>query len=432
MRELRQKLDAAPMSQAQIVAIAITFILSALDGYDVLSVAFAAPAITESWNIGRAALGVVLSAGLAGMALGSFFIAPLADTYGRKTMVLLALGLMGVGMLGSALSSNIGQLLAWRVFTGLGIGTCVSVINPIAAEFANAKRRPLTISIMAVGYPAGGVAGGLLAAYLLDAHGWQSVFLAGFIASMIMLPVVGLLLPESISFLLTRRSANSLVRANAVLQRFGHPPLSTLPPPPTTLRRGYSAVFARDQISTTLWLTAVNALFVMAVYFVLSWLPQMVADANFSPSTASLVSAISSLSGVVGGVTLGVAAQWIGMRWLAAGAIGGLGVGTIVFGTIDASFTQFAVTAAICGFFLFGGIAGIFASIAKAFADEARASGTGFVIGFGRIASALAPLLAGWLFAAGLGRAEVSAVFGLLAIIASAIMLFGWRLRASS
>ena len=59
--------------RAQIAAIAFTVVLSALDGYDILSVPFAAPAITRSWGIDRAMLGIVLSSGLADMALANGF-----------------------------------------------------------------------------------------------------------------------------------------------------------------------------------------------------------------------------------------------------------------------------------------------------------------------------------------------------------------------
>jgi MFS family permease len=91
LADIRRRIDAAPMSRAQISAVAMTVILSALDGYDVLSVTFAAPAIALDWAIGKAALGIVLSSGLAGMAAGSLLLAPLADIHGRRKLVLASL-----------------------------------------------------------------------------------------------------------------------------------------------------------------------------------------------------------------------------------------------------------------------------------------------------------------------------------------------------
>lgn len=427
MNAIRARFDAAPMSRAQVIAVALAVILSALDGYDVLSVTFAAPAIAAGWGIGKAALGIVLSAGLAGMAIGSFLIAPFADVIGRKKIILLSLILMAVGMLLSAFSGSIEALAAWRVLTGLGIGACVAVINPISAEFANARRRPLTVAMMAVGYPVGGVVGGLLASYLLRHHGWPSVFLAGFAAAIILLPIVALMLPESLAFLLARRGEGSLARINVVLARCKQPLLDALPEIPPATRYGYAAIFAPKQIGTTLWMTAVNCLLVATIYYVLSWLPQMVADSGFPASMASLVSVVSSLMGVISGLLLGWLAQRGRVRALTTTMLVGLGLATMIFGVTPPSLPLLFVAAGVCGFFLFAGASGMYITLASSFADEARAAGSGFVIGVGRISSALAPIIAGLLFASGLGRVEVCFFFGALSVLSGIILLTGWR-----
>lgn len=424
--EIRQRFDAAPMGRTQIIAVAMTFILSALDGYDVLSVTFAAPAITAQWNVGKAALGLVLSAGLVGMALGSFVLAPLADVYGRKTMVLVSLGLMALGMLLSAGAGSLEQLALWRVLTGLGIGACVAVINPLAAEFANARRRPLAVALMAVGYPVGGMIGGLLAAILLQSFGWQAIFLAGFAGSLVLLPAVLWLLPESPAFLVSSRRPDRLERLNAVLMRCGQPTVPEWSEVGSPARRGYAAVFAPGQRGSTAWLTSANLLYVMAVYFTLSWMPQMVADAGFAPSAGSVVSAVASSTGIAGCLIMGWLAQGGGLRWLVAGAMIGLGIALSAFGQATNSLALLTVLGGVCGFLLFGGAAGLYATLATTFGDEARATGSGFVIGVGRVSSAVAPVLAGWLFASGLGRAEVSAAFGACAALGGLIIVFGW------
>ncbi|WP_174273334.1 MFS transporter, partial [Sphingomonas bacterium] len=219
--DLRARFDAAPMARAQIAAVAVTIALSALDGYDVLSVTFAAPAIAIDWGIGKAALGVLLSAGLAGMALGSLGLAPFADMVGRRRMVLASLVLMAAGMLLSAFAHSLPQLVAWRVLTGLGIGAMVAVINPLAAEFANARRRSLALALMAMGYPLGGLVGGLAAALFLRLYGWPAVFLAGAVAAGLLLLVVLRFLPEPLAFLLARPRQDGLARVNALLARCG-------------------------------------------------------------------------------------------------------------------------------------------------------------------------------------------------------------------
>ncbi len=422
----RARLDIAPMSLVQIIAVALTFLLSALDGYDVLSMSFAAPAILKAWGIGKAALGLALSAGLVGMAVGSLLLAPLADIIGRKTMILVSLAVMATGMLASALAPSLPVLALWRVWTGIGIGACVAVINPVSAEFANVRRRPLTVSIMSTGYPVGGVAGGLVASWLLRTHGWPAVFLAGFVASAAMIPLVAVLMPESLAFLLGQRNDRSLARVNAVLARCRQPAIDQLPDVTKAGRRGYAIVFGREQVAATVWITSIFLLLMMAIYFVLSWLPQMVADAGYPPSAASLVSALMSTVGVVGGILLGWLAQRLPLRWLSGGAMGGLGLAIIVLGFAPPVLGLLAASGALCGFFIFSTSSGAYATLATVFPDTARASGTGFVLGVGRISSAIGPLTAGALFAGGFGRSGVSSVFGGIALLGASILMFGW------
>ena len=424
--------DAAPMSRTQIFAVALTVLLSALDGFDVLSVTFAAPAISRDWGIGKAELGVILSSGLAGMALGSFFLAPFADRFGRKPLTLICLVLMSVGMLLSSISETTLQLAATRVVTGIGIGACVAIINPLAAEFANLRRRPLAVALMALGYPAGGLIGGLLAGVLLKTYGWPAVFFAGFVGTAALIPIIAWFLPESLAHLLTGRRPDSLNRANQLLRRCGLAPLDALPPKAPLAGQGFAVVFARGRRWATARLAAINLLYAMATFYFLSWLPQLIADAGHSPSAASYVAALASVAGIVGGVLLGLVAPRLGLIRLTAAMMVGLGLGITALGSAPGTIGLLTVTATFCGYCLYSGVAGFYAALASAFPPEARASGIGFVIGVGRVSSAIGPLVAGVLFAEGLGRGTVSAMFGALAILAAVVLLLDARATRSS
>ncbi|MGX7697015.1 hypothetical protein [Gordonia polyisoprenivorans] len=60
-----------PMRSRQWICVALMVVLNALDGFDVLASAFAAPGIAKDWGIARGELGVILSAELIGMGIGS-------------------------------------------------------------------------------------------------------------------------------------------------------------------------------------------------------------------------------------------------------------------------------------------------------------------------------------------------------------------------
>ena len=420
--ELRARLDAAPMSRAQVIAVAITVLLSAFDGFDVLSVTFAAPAISREWGIGKVELGVVLSSGLAGMALGSFFIAPLADRFGRKPLTLICLALMTAGMLASSFASGVPTLAAMRVVTGLGIGACVAVINPLAAEFANARRRPLAVALMALGYPAGGLIGGLLAARLLDVASWPAIFVAGAIGSATMIPLVAWALPESPAFFASGPRAD-LARLNAVLARCAQSPIDMLPARSSAPASNYRSIFAGGQRAITVAMAAVNMCSAMATYYFLSWLPQLIADSGLPAATGSRISALGSVSGIVGGILVGGLAQRLGLRRLTGGMMTGLAVSLAALGFVPGQLAPLVLVGAAGGFFLFSAAAGFYGLLASAFPDPTRATGVGFVVGVGRVSSALGPIVAGFLFAAGLGRGGVSASFGVLALIGAIVLL---------
>ena len=427
--DLRRVMDAAPLSRAQITAIAVTAVLSALDGYDVLSVTFAAPALGQTWHIGKAAIGTVLASGLLGMAAGSIGLAPLADNFGRRQVVLGSLIIMVLGGVWSALSRDVVQMTGSRVLTGLGIGAVIAVITPLAAEFANARRRAFAVTVMAIGYPIGGVLGGFAAAGLLRSYGWPAIFAFKALIALVLIPAVVRLLPESPAFLLAGKRPNSLYRLNVYLRRCGRDTLRLLPPPDPIGSSGYRALFTREMLGPTLRLTIANGLYVMTVYYFLSWLPQMIADAGFKASTASMVSSAANLSGVAGGLLLGVMAIKLRLRRLVAGALAGLGLATALFGLTPPLLSALLAAAAACGFFLVAGISGLYATIAEAFSPQCRASGSGFVIGVGRATSATAPYLAGWMFASGLSRLEVSLIFASLSVAASTVTILSPHMR---
>src|ERR1700761_5667797 len=175
----RATISAAPMSALQIIAVAITIGLNALDGFDVLSIAFASPGIAAEWHIERGALGIVLSMELIGMAIGSVLLGIVADKIGRRPTILGCLVIMTVGMFMATTSKGTVDLSLWRVLTGFGIGGVLSSINAVAAEFSNAKRKNLSVSIMAIGYPIGGVLGGKVVQQLLVGGDWRNVFYFG-------------------------------------------------------------------------------------------------------------------------------------------------------------------------------------------------------------------------------------------------------------
>jgi len=158
----RETLASSPMSWLQIVAVAITVGLNGLDGFDVQSSSFALPGIAREWHMLPAQLGILQSMDLIGMAVGSLLLGPVADRLGRRPTMLGCLVLMAVGMFLATQASGRTDLSAYRLITGFGIGGLLAAINAIAMEYSSARRRNLSIALMAIGYQLGAVFGGMI------------------------------------------------------------------------------------------------------------------------------------------------------------------------------------------------------------------------------------------------------------------------------
>ena len=77
-------IDSSPISPLQYATILVCFLMNILDGMDVLVISYCAPAIAQSWNVSPETLGIVFSAGLAGMTLGALLLAPFRRSYRTK------------------------------------------------------------------------------------------------------------------------------------------------------------------------------------------------------------------------------------------------------------------------------------------------------------------------------------------------------------
>ena len=136
---------------------------------------------------------------------------------------------MTVGMLMVTTAKSPVELSAWRVLTGLGIGGVLASINAIAAEFSNARRKNLGVAIMAIGYPIGGVLGGQVVQGLLKTGDWRLVFYFGAAVTAVFVPLVFILVPESVHWLAQNQPRRRAEKINRALERMGHSVIAALP-----------------------------------------------------------------------------------------------------------------------------------------------------------------------------------------------------------
>jgi len=421
----RQIIADSPMSVLQIVVIGLTIALNALDGFDVMAISFASPGIAAEWKIDRAALGIVLSMELIGMAVGSLLLGRIADAIGRRPTIIGCVTVMAIGMYMASTATGIYDLSAWRVFTGLGIGGVLATINAVAAEFSNAKNRNLCVSLMSIGYPVGAVLGGLVAAQLLKGGDWRPVFVFGAIVTACMLPLVWFFVPEAVSWLSNKQPKDALAKINATMTRMGHATIDQLPvlgEDPSGRKVGTDTIFSPHMIRTTLIVAAAYFFHITTFYYILKWVPKIVVDMGFAASAAAGVLVWANVGGALGGVVVGVLANRFSLK---AVTITVLVASTVMVNVFGHGYTDLATLSLVCacaGFFTNGAINGLYATFAQVFPSHMRASGTGFGIGIGRGGSVLAPIIAGFLFQAGNSLPKVSLLLSVGSVIAAVLI----------
>lgn len=410
------------MGAFQIAAVVICVLLNAVDGFDVLSISFASPGIAADWGVDRAALGLVLSMELIGMALGSVLIGGLADRIGRRPIIILCLLIMAAGMIAAAFAHDVVSLSAYRLATGLGIGGMLASVNAIVAEYSNDKRRHLCVTIMAAGFPIGAVAGGAVASQMLNHYSWHAVFLLGAGFTLVLLPVVLFMLPESVAYLAKARPKRALERINSTLKRMGHATVDALPQNEARAVKA-EGLFSKRWRRLLALLTIAYFAHIMAFYYILKWIPKIVADMGFSPPLAGGVLVWANVGGAIGAVVLGLFSQRFDVKWLVAGALIASAGMLTVFGLGYETLAQLSFVAAAAGFCTNAAVVGLYALMASYLPTEVRAGGTGFVIGMGRGGAALGPVVAGVMFAAGSDLLQVSVAMAGGSVLALAALI---------
>jgi MFS transporter, AAHS family, vanillate permease len=408
-RDPKSIIELGAMGAAQWIAVLVTLGLNALDGFDVLSISFASPGIARDWHIDKALLGWVLSMELFGMAGGSLVLGGVADKIGRRPTIIGCLMAMAAGMFGAAHAHGVADLLPWRLLTGLGIGGTLAAINAAAAELSNRRWRSFAMALMVIGYPLGGVLGGLLVQKLLAAGSWHSVFVAGGWATAAFLPLAWWLIPESVAFLDRRAAGGALEHINRILARFGHAPADSLSAAsPHHARRSLRDIFKPALLATTALVTFAYFAHITSFYFLIKWVPKIVADMGFAQQAAAGVLTWVSLGGATGGALFGLAATRIPVRPLAIGTLLAGAAMIAAFGRGGPDLQSLKSMLAVTGLFTNGAIAGFYLLFAQVFPTHVRATGTGFAIGVGRGGAVAGPVIAGYLLDAGLAVKTVA------------------------
>lgn len=410
-------LDEGRWSGAQMVAVALAALAIIFDGLDNQLLGLATPAILAQWRIAPQQLAPVLACGLIGMTLGAALGGLIGDRFGRKSALVWSVMGFGVLTLAITIAADLWALAVLRFFIGLGLGAALPNAAALASEFVPTRHRSLAVTLTIVCVPLGGTLAGLIAADVLPAHGWRTLFVIGGSLPIVIAVLLLFVLPESPRYLAQRSSRwEELART---LARFGHATPANATYVESTQknaqeRASLRALLIPEYRGDTLWLWGAYFFCLMAVYSGFSWIPSVLAQSGFNATTASNGLAAFNLGGVAAAIACALAIPWLGSRatmlTFSAGAVISA-TGALVLAT-DQGFT--AVTAilllGIIGACINAVQTASFALAAHIYPTTLRATGVGAALAVGR-GGAILSAFAG---AAALGRGGPDSFFILL------------------
>lgn len=372
-----------------------------VDAFDVFVVGKIAPAIAAGFQVKPAAMTLVFLTQQIGLAIGAFAATPLADRYGRQRMMLICLGAFGVLSLLSSLATDLKEFAVLRGIAGLFLSGLLPMVVALLAETVPRKRRGTYISIAFVAYSAGSAAGGVLAVWLLDRYGWQSVFIMGGVIPLLLVPVVMLVVPESLLFL--AEAGASAERINSRLKRFDPAVIPVAAHSGTDLlskahsREGPAALFDAAHRTKTLFLWAATFLSMGCIALLAAWLPTLFQEMAGIPIKRF---ALYSLIGFIGGFAGALSSGWLLDRTRATSVApiyyAGLAISLLMLGWLSSASLVFVASLILLNFFQSGGQAVLNTLMSQIYPTGARATGIGWAGGVGRIGGIVLPLFGGW------------------------------------
>jgi AAHS family 4-hydroxybenzoate transporter-like MFS transporter len=412
--DLQQAIDGQAFNKYHLRVLLLCALSVLMDGFDAQAMGFVAPTLSAEWHISRGALGPILTAGLVGMLCGALFFGPLADRFGRRTIILFCTVWFGVFSLLTASATSMRSMEVLRLLTGFGLGGTLPNAIALTSEYMPKRLRSTCVMLMFTGFSIGAATGGFAASILIKTFGWRAVFVVGGAAPCLLAALL-LGLPESIRFLvLSGRTA----QVKAYLRKVA--PDLDVPEDvcfdiPERRERGFvvGQLFRNGRAATTLLLWVIFFMSLLDLYFLNSWLPTVLHDSGLQLETALRMTAMFQLGGAIGAFVLGRTfdrmKSFIGLAAAYAGAaacvffIGMAGSSLIVQ-------TGLVFATGVCAV---GGQTGANALAAELYPTRIRSTGVGWSLGIGRIGSIVGPMLGAKLLSSHL---EVRQVFWAAAV----------------
>jgi MFS transporter, AAHS family, 4-hydroxybenzoate transporter len=421
-------IDAGSLNRYQIGVFFLCGLFLIMDGFDVQSMGYVAPAIITDWKIEREALTPIFMSGLLGLFIGSMVFGMVGDRIGRRRVLLGATVAFSVFTLASGRATSFNELLVIRFLAGLGLGAVLPNATALIGEFSPKRMRIATMMIVTNGFTVGAALGGFLAAWLIPQYGWRSVWYVGGLVPILLLVPMYLWLPESLQFLALRRNDTReigkwLKRIDPAAQiddatRFVVPEARAPGVP-------IAHLFAEGRGAATSLIWVANFMNIVNAYFVASWLPTVVRDMGYSTSIGVMAGATVQVGGMIGTLAIAGIVARVGFVRVLVACFAVETVAIALIGQPGISLTLLFVVAFLTGWGIFAGQPTLNSLSATYYPTDLRSTGIGAALGVGRVGAIIGPWIGGAMLGAQWSNESVfyaAAVPAAIATLASALL----------
>jgi AAHS family 4-hydroxybenzoate transporter-like MFS transporter len=431
--------DVVPLIENQkvgrfwLVLFAVSWAVTFLDGFDLQIISFAGRYIQEDFALSNTQLGTLGTLGVLGTLAGGLGMGYLGDRVGRRPAIIVSTVGFGVFMLLFAVAQDYLQLVVLRLLTGLFLGGALPLVWALVTEFAPLRLRSTAVVVTMIGYSLGSAAGGPISNMLIPAYGWEAVFLAGGLASLLAVIPVVLFLPESVKFLAQKDLRQH--RIAAILRRVV--PQASFPSgarfvvggqvdrarftPAALLRGGRLAV-----ITPLIWLAYMCSSAI--VFYFAFWGPILNERMGFSIAAAATLAAWSGVAGAAGQLIIG---RFIDRR--GAGTIALMPLLAVpcmlLLGLVELNAAGYVVLIILASVLVVGGHGGIISITGIFYRPAIRANGAGWATSVAKVGAMIGPWLAGFALDNGLDARNTFFVFAFFPIAMVVLLGFLGRIQ---
>ncbi|BBU95001.1 MFS transporter [Providencia rettgeri] len=176
----------------------LTILMAIATGLVVASNYYAQPlldTIAGQFNLTTNMAGFIVTAAQLGYAAGLLFLVPLGDLFERKRLILTMTFLSALGLLITALSNNIWQILLGTALTGL-FSVVAQVLIPLAASIAKPHKRGKAVGMIMSGLLLGILLARTVSGAVAMVGGWRAIYWVAFALLMLLMIVLAIKLPR--------------------------------------------------------------------------------------------------------------------------------------------------------------------------------------------------------------------------------------------